>query len=177
MKNQLIYIGYISITYQKEGVTMHSPEHNFLLSFIISLIISGFTAYYAEKKGRNPFAWFVIALFISFLAPIILYFLPPLKDQKNEVADLSIEKATTPVLVVTPSKSIEEMPSGEKLWHYLDENHTQYGPVSIIALKELFDKGKLGLNSYVWSAGMEKWEKVNDLEDLKEALHRLHPLL
>jgi hypothetical protein len=47
------------------------------------------------------------------------------------------------------------------------------GPVSIIALRELWNRGLLELNSYVWTDGMEKWEKVDHLPELKIVLNKL----
>jgi hypothetical protein len=41
-----------------------------------------------------------------------------------------------------------------------------------VALRELWNRGKLELNNYVWSDGMEKWEKVDNLPDLKDVLNR-----
>ncbi len=46
------------------------------------------------------------------------------------------------------------------------------GPVSIIALRELWHRGQLELNSYVWSEGMEQWQKVDHLPELKNALNK-----
>lgn len=134
------------------------PSANFLISFIILLIIAGFTAYYADKKGRSPVGWFVLSVLIGFIAPLILYFLPSLRG----------EKPTTP-----PPPPSNVPLQDDKLWYYLDEHHKQYGPLSIIGLKELWDTGKLELSSYVWSEGMEKWEKVDNLPELKKALGKV----
>ena len=60
----------------------------------------------------------------------------------------------------------------EKLWYYLDQNHQQVGPVSIIALRALWNRGVLELNSYVWTEGMTQWEKVDNLSDLKTLLNK-----
>jgi apolipoprotein N-acyltransferase len=141
---------------------------NILLSFILLLVISGLTAYYAERKGRSAAAWFVIGLLISFFAPLVLFFMPSLKDQSNETLPLSSRNQIAP-----PPVPARKVMNEDKLWYYLDLNHEQYGPVSLFALKELWDTGRLELGSYVWSEGMEKWEKVEDLSDLKAALHKV----
>lgn len=143
---------------------------NTLLSFILLLIIAGLTSYYAEKKGRNPAIWFVIGILLGFFAPIILYFLPSYKAGEQE----AVQKPLSPTPEVSQSTPVLR-PSVEqnKLWFYLDLNHKQYGPVSMIALKELWDTGQLELTSYVWSEGMEKWEKVDKLPDLKKELSKV----
>ena len=46
------------------------------------------------------------------------------------------------------------------------------GPVSVIALRELWNRGELEMNQYVWSSGMDKWEKVEDLSELQNALNQ-----
>lgn len=147
----------------------HSSEPNIWISFIILLVISSLTAYYAEKKGRNPLGWFILGLLISLLAPLILYFLPSIKEGDNK-------RITPPVAPIGPDLQETTLLEEDKLWYYLDKNHNQYGPVSIIALKELWDHGQLELTSYVWSEGMEKWERVEQLQGLKQALHKPPPL-
>lgn len=156
---------------------MTGTDQHVLLGFFFLFIISALTSYYALQKGRNPVIWFVISLLIGFLAPVILYFLPSVTDQDNPPNEMPGKGEIPAYSGQLQVVSSEELPSSEKLWYYLDENHRQYGPVSIIALKNLFDTAKLGLHSYVWSEGMEKWEQVGDLPELKESLHKPGPLL
>jgi hypothetical protein len=154
-------------------------DPNMLLSFILLLIIASFTAYYANRKGRNPLLWFIIGVLLGIFAPLILMFFPTVKNERsgNGIPTMTVSK---------PDPSLEHLPQSfpseaefklqeeeSKLWYYLDQNHQQVGPVSIIALRELWKRGKLELNSYVWSEGMAKWEKVDDLSELKTALNRL----
>ncbi|MBA3722404.1 MAG: DUF4339 domain-containing protein [Parachlamydiaceae bacterium] len=148
------------------------PNSNLLISFIILLIIAGLTSYYAEQKGRSPAAWFVIGILIGFFAPLILFFLPNLK--KDETNEASMKVYTPPVSGnSTPPAPPPRLEDENKLWYYLDQNHQQYGPVSIFALKELWDTGRLELTSYVWTEGMDKWEKVDNLPELKVALGKV----
>ena len=73
----------------------------------------------------------------------------------------------------TPPKIDEKVNEEEnKLWYYLDRDHQQMGPVSVIALRELWNRGELEMNQYVWSSGMDKWEKVEDLSELQNALNQ-----
>lgn len=146
-----------------------APDNNTaLLGFVVLLIVAGLTSYYAEKKGRNPAIWFVIGILLGFFAPIILFFLPSYKATENDSGvSGSREQVPPPAPPLRPS--IEQ----NKLWFYLDANHKQYGPVSMIALKELWDTGQLELTSYVWSEGMGKWDKVDNLPDLKKELSKV----
>ena len=147
----------------------NSSAFNVWISFIILLIISSLTAYYAEKKGRSPLGWFILGILFSILAPLILYFLPSLKKESE---NNQIKPPSTPPASTLQSPILPE----DKLWFYLDKDHNQYGPVSIIALKELWDHGQLEITSYVWTEGMEKWHRVEHLEGLKQALHKPSPL-
>ena len=160
---------------------MAHPDPNMLLSFILLLIIASFTSYYARRKGRNPLLWFVAGLLLGILAPLILLFLSKVKQQGDGLPTMSVSQPD-PALVQTPSVSVSpedalRQHEENKLWYYLDQDHQQIGPVSMIALRELWNRGKLDLNQYVWSEGMEKWEKVDNLPELKVVLNKPQNLL
>lgn len=145
------------------------------LSFIFLLFLAGLTSYYAKRKGRNPTTWFVLGLFFGFFALLVLFFLAPVVKKEGEddgYPTMSISNPD-PSLLSSPDLSPTfTTPDEDKLWYYLDMNHEQMGPVSVIALRELWNRGQLELNSYVWSNGMEKWEKVDSLADLKDVLNK-----
>lgn len=147
-----------------------------LLSVFLLFLIACFTAYYAHQQGRNPILWFIIGILLGIFGLLILIFFPAKSESKNN---------GTPTMTV--SKPDPSQPHGEnllhqeelktlqndKLWYYLDLNHQQMGPVSIIALRELWKRGQLELTSYVWSEGMEKWQLVDELPDLKKSLNEV----
>lgn len=161
-----------------------SPDYleNFsVFNFIFFIALAGLTAYYAKFKGRNAVAWFLITLLLSVIAPIILMFLPRLGpdgrriDEEGEV----IIPVTPPAPAVnepeenTSDTLINNRIEGEdKLWYYLDHAHQQMGPVSVIALRELWHTGRLDLGTYVWCEGMVDWKKVDELPDLKTILNK-----
>lgn len=159
--------------------TDHSS--NLLISFIFLLVIASFTAYYANNKGRNPFIWFALGALLGIFAPLILLFLPNLNEEQGMGSgeptmsvsrpDASLEHDDVP----PPTPTLEELrlrKEEDKLWYYLDQNHQQMGPVSIVALRELWNTGRLELISYVWSEGMDDWKKVEVLPELIELLKR-----
>ncbi len=155
------------------------PDSNLkiILSFILLIIIAIFTSYYAGSQGRNTLKWFVIGLLLGILAPLILLFLPPVKKEKSDGLpsmtvsrpDPSLAHLSHAVLNPEDTKIKEEE---NKLWFYLNQKHEQVGPVSVIALRELWNRGKLELNQYVWSEGMEQWKKVDELPELKAVLNK-----
>lgn len=146
-----------------------------VLSLIFSFVIGILTAYYARSKGRDPTAWFILGFLFTIFAPIVLYFLSDLNEKTNEPT-MTVEPPDSSLAQTKPSSSYEPSPEENKLWYYLDRNHQQQGPVSLIALRELWKTGDLELTNYVWTEGMDKWEIVDHLPGLKEALSRPSPL-
>ncbi len=157
---------------------MPQTDPNMLLSFILLLIIASFTAYYASRKGRNPLLWFIIGILLGIFAPLILLFFPAVKPDQ-------VDNGMPTMTVLPPDPDHQQLPQPppapadlkrqeeeEKLWYYLDQNHQQEGPVSSVALRELWNRGQLEVNSYVWTNGMEQWEKVDNLPELKEILNK-----
>jgi hypothetical protein len=158
------------------------PQHtdfNMLLSFILLLVIASGTAYYASRKGRNPLLWFIIGVLLGAIAPLILLFFPTIKNEQknNGMPTMTVSQPDpnfTPVSPTPPTPAdLKRQDEEGRLWYYLDQDHQQVGPVSIIALRELWNRGLLELNSYVWTDGMEKWEKVDHLPELKIVLNKL----
>lgn len=157
---------------------MTHSHPNIILSFILLLVIASLTSYYASNKGRHPAKWFVIGLLLGIFAPLILLFLLALKKEQkgNGYPTMSVSPpdhtlAHLPGATLSPEElKIKE--EENKLWFYLNQRHEQVGPVSLVALRELWNRGKLELNQYVWTEGMEQWKKVDELPELKAALSK-----
>lgn len=153
----------------------HYTTSEIWMTTIFLLIVASFTAYYAKQKGRNPSFWFFMGIMISFFAPLILWFLPSIKSDADSAAGVGVTELTPdPYSIRAPAKlsEKEEFSSEDEshLWYYLDEDHEQMGPVSVLALRELWNRGELELSGYVWSEGMEKWQRVKDLPELIKSL-------
>ncbi|MCE2982428.1 MAG: DUF4339 domain-containing protein [Parachlamydia sp.] len=141
-----------------------------ILSFIILLIIASITAYYADRKGRSFTGWFILGVLLGIFAPLILFFLPSYNQNKEGEGTLNYK----PVIAADKSSPppVPHLDSDEKLWYYLDADHKQMGPVSVVALRDLWNRGLLELTSYVWSEGMVQWSKVEELPELKNSLNK-----
>jgi hypothetical protein len=50
-------------------------------------------------------------------------------------------------------------------WYYV-QGSERMGPVGVEALRELFSKGDLNLESYVWRKGFQNWERLKDVNEL-----------
>jgi hypothetical protein len=153
---------------------MPHTDPNMILSFALLLIIASFTAYYANRKGRNALLWFIIGVLLGVFAPLILLFFPSVtnEESKNGILAKTISSSDPSPESIHDTDELKQKEEENKLWYYLDQNHQQMGPVSVIALRELWKRGLLELNYYVWSDGMEKWEKVDNLPQLKAILNK-----
>jgi len=56
-------------------------------------------------------------------------------------------------------------PGGEPTW-YIVVDGEQKGPLRPIELSQLFAKGSVGLDSYVWKEGFDDWKTAGDVPDL-----------
>jgi hypothetical protein len=107
------------------------------------------------------------------LSLIVLLLLPPVRQADEGIGmkeELPAPRPASSTLEPAQEPQRISYQEEEKLWYYLDQNHQQYGPISLIGLRELWNTGKVELTSYVWTEGMEKWEKVESLPDLQRAL-------
>ncbi len=144
---------------------VYTDQHMFLI-FAFNIIIAIATSYFAGRKGRSQLGWFILAVFFGIIPMIVLYFIPELSNGNPTMA---VSKPA-PSLHPTPTKPFESSPEENRLWYYLDQNHQQIGPVSTIALRDLWDRALLDSNSYLWSEGMSQWQKLEELPDLKKIL-------
>ena len=147
---------------------MNSPEHNTLIIFIGCTIIGSISFYFAGRKGRNQMGWFILGFLFGIFALIALYFIPTLRPSEPTMSVTNPD----PSLIPSPISSLDIHPVENKLWYYLDNDHQQFGPVSIVGLKDLWNRGLVEGNSFVWSQGMSQWEKIVALTDLKDALNK-----
>jgi predicted Zn finger-like uncharacterized protein len=58
-------------------------------------------------------------------------------------------------------------PSGEPSW-YIVVDGEQQGPLRPIELSQLFAKGSVGLDSYVWMEGFDDWKAAGDVPELTQ---------
>ncbi len=157
------------------------PYADLISGLILYLIIAGGTAYYAQTKGKNPYLWFAIALLLGIFAPIILFVLtlfPNKEKDPQQPPSWPMEIMPIPEAQLKSEAPIQtELPKkidDSRLWYYLDKNHQQMGPVSIIGLREEWNRGLVDLESYVWAQGMSDWKKIDDQPDLKKLLSEHH---
>lgn len=152
-------------------------NYGFIFIFLL-LLIALFTAYYAHLKGKNPMIWFLLGILLGIFAPMILliFYSDSKKDESDQTPTMSVSNPDPSLqqLSTRPSSELDakSLEAETKLWYYLDQDHQQMGPVSVVALRELWNRGQLELTNYVWSEGMEQWQKVDQLQNLKDLLNK-----
>lgn len=131
-----------------------------ILVVIISwLLFGGATSYFANQRGRDPFAWFLIGLLLGILGLLLLFLLPPLEKMSEE------EVKETPLV-----EDLEDSSYRMKAWYYLDEQNQQVGPKSFNQLKKAGESGKILADTLLWCEGMSEWKPMKEIPQIKEAL-------
>lgn len=144
------------------------------LLMMILLVALG-TAYYAFRLGKNPGLWFFLGILLGAIAPMILFTLSFYENPEKEENDPTMTASQHDQSL--SAKSLEEIDpviiqEESKLWYYVGEGGKQIGPVSILGLAELWNTGRIDLNSYVWAKGMTDWSQIGKLTDLVSLLRK-----
>lgn len=134
------------------------------ICLMLWLLMGSLNAYYAHLRGRDPIAWFMLGVPLGLLGLIILFFLP--NGQVPKHFDESHFPETTPRSEINDVNA----PNSEALtkeWYYIDNQQQRQGPISLKDLQFHFFQKDLSYRSLVWSEGMDQWEKVEDIPQLK----------
>lgn len=150
--------------------------------FLFYLLLGGFSAYIATKKNRSPIGWFFAGMFFGIIGLIFLAILPKLPENPAESDSGFMVNEEPPTKTQTLSSEnsatdLTQSPKGTEKWFYLNKERQNVGPITLEDLlsflrdKERHAKDKTSPEEiWVWKQGMENWEKVKNVEDLKEAL-------
>jgi hypothetical protein len=127
-----------------------------LLSILLALTLGWGCSHLARQRGRNPMNWFIAGVLFGIFALILLFILPIRK--RNEQAN----PAAAPVKKL-PKLTILAPAHEEKLWYFLDEEKTQFGPMSFDALSRAWNEGKVRDSTFVWNESMEDWQRFQEV--------------
>jgi hypothetical protein len=125
------------------------------------IVFGGITSYFASQRGRDPFGWFLIGLLLGVLGLLVLFLLPPIKAEEEQEAEG--EKAEGEIVPAPPVHYAHD-------WFYLDSGRQRLGPCSFLTLRRDWHLQKLCQDTYVWTEGMENWQRIKELPELKQAL-------
>lgn len=122
------------------------------LSITLWLMIGSATAYFAHQRGRDPLIWFMLGMLLGFLGLLVLFLLPPIKEQMPQV---DAEYARL-------ERAPETHFGAAKDWFYYDDSRCRQGPVSYSQLKELMEHHVIKEDTYLWSEGMSGWKTAKE---------------
>ncbi len=137
------------------------------LSIILWLLISTATAYFANQRGRDPLVWFMVGMLLGFLGLLLLFLLPPVNEEVKPP-----EEAEYQILDQPKETSLTTLHHDYliKDWYYYDADKNRQGPIRFEILKNLWKEGTIGQDTFVWSEGMDKWKKIEEVQNLHTQL-------
>lgn len=119
------------------------------IMLVFAMIVGAFSAYYAYKKGKNPYLWFTIGFLFGIVGVFAFFFASMGKEKKK------MEKKPRPVFRIDGPL--------DKLWYYFDRtDQTQQGPMSHDALTRAWKEGRIGLSTYVWHEELPDWKPLKE---------------
>lgn len=113
---------------------------------ILGLVMGSLGAYFAFKRGKNPYLWFAIGALLGLIGILFLFF-SPVEKKKGE------EKASTP----------PPHPFTLREWYYLTPTQESKGPLKYETLLELWKKGELSAENYVWQEEWSEWKQFSEV--------------
>lgn len=123
-----------------------------LTTFLLWVVFGCVTAYFAQKRGRNGYGWFLIGLFLGLIGLCLVFILPkkpPVHQEENEPITIDV----TPIVPEEDKK---------KFWYYLDESNKQIGPMSFTALIRDWKEGKVHPETQVWNENLTHWKPFSE---------------
>jgi hypothetical protein len=147
---------------------------------LLWILIGAAASYLAYQRGRDPYIWFALGIFLGILAVLALVLLPPIQsqeeieaDQKNQEIIKLREKQVQEQEKIENSPDLQPQSIQTKEWFYLDKSRQQQGPYSFYIISELWENGDITAHSYMWSNGMPDWRRVHDIPELFNALEQI----
>ncbi|MCH9609415.1 MAG: hypothetical protein S4CHLAM45_05560 [Chlamydiales bacterium] len=131
-----------------------------LLNIILFWIFFGvFSAHFAKRRGRRPFLWFFIGLFLGIFGVILLFVLP-----RRPFVAKAAPKAP----------QLQRSEAWLKMWYYLDpHSKEQCGPFEFPHIAKNWQDKTLTDKTLVWGEGMKEWKHLHDLPDLKKEFNKI----
>ena len=119
----------------------------------------------AKKKNRNPSTWFILGIFFGLVALVIILILKPKRGTSKNIS-------INPYLDTETKKNDSIFQKDDNYWYYLDNTHTQVGPMSLRALFDNYFKGKISKTTFIWNDTMKDWTKLMEISKLRDLLKK-----
>ncbi|HSX12003.1 MAG TPA: DUF4339 domain-containing protein [Rhabdochlamydiaceae bacterium] len=121
------------------------------ITLLIWVLFGCATAYFAKQRGRDPYTWFFIGLFLGVIGLGLVFIFP---KKTITIQDVPEAKPVDPVPELPPEHK-------NKFWYYLDTANAQVGPMSFDALVREWRNGKVELQTQVWNENLEQWTPLS----------------
>ncbi len=125
---------------------------NVFFLLLISFIWGWVTAYFANRRGREKITWFIAGFLFTFLALIVLYFLPDLSEKEDPLEgeeDVHVSDHTS---------------FDQHLWYYLSNARQTNGPLTFDELRQRWTQEQLQPTTYIWNETMDGWKRAEDVK-------------
>ena len=145
------------------------------VSLICWIVLGSIIGYVAHKRGKNPYLWFVLGMFLGIFGFVLLLIRtrkPATAANEAQATSAAQPSSATlqPEAAPIEAKNALSAPLQDPLkdpvgssWHYLDATHKQQGPIGFGFLKLLWDEKNVTRSTYVWTEGMSEWKKIHQL--------------
>jgi hypothetical protein len=110
------------------------------------------TAFFAYRRGQNPYLWFFAGFCFGMLGIVAIFFAPWAKKK--------------PAPVKLPPQPYIHGPV-DKFWYFLDETHKQQGPFSYQGMTNEWKKGEVRPSTLVWHEELAEWKKLEEIIRVK----------
>lgn len=134
------------------------------------LLFGGATSYFASKRGRDPFAWFLIGMVLGVLGLLLLFILPVVNGASEEEDVVAKEYGASVPDQASEKEGVDFSSYRMKQWYFLNSKREQMGPSPYSVLRDMWNSKKIDPQTFVWCEGMPEWKRIIEIPQLKEGL-------
>ncbi len=117
-----------------------------MITFLAAILTGGLGAYFATRRGRNPYVWFSLGFFFGILGAFAIFFAPKKKGV--------VKKTAEPRGIQGPL---------DKFWYYVNSANERVGPMSLVALNATWHQGEISEATLVWHEDLPEWKRLGEL--------------
>ena len=140
----------------------------FFLLFVFTVLSGCVTSVFAQKRGRDPFVWFMIGMAFGLLGLMMLFVLPSLTKKGETTPDDHEEPLYQKAFPLGHEDLTQKFYLVE--WYYLNDERQTTGPIGFTELKKLWENKTVREMTYVWHEEMVDWQRIAEIPGLEEAL-------
>jgi hypothetical protein len=132
-------------TEPKRKTKMNIPMNPLMIAS--ALCMGALSAFFAYKRGRNPYIWFAVGFLFGIFGICAIFF-----TSGKKKAPQPLKQA--PIFSIQGPK--------DKFWYYLDPTNQQQGPLSLDGLTKEWREGKVDLATLIWHEDLAEWQPLKN---------------